>query len=92
MSTNPLVNKNRYADPNASAPAWRALEVTPSDVTEFGENCRALYVGSGGNVHVETAGGDDITLANVQDGSIIPISVVKVLSTGTTAGSIVRLW
>ena len=45
-----------------------------------------LYVGSGGDVDVVTAGGDTVTFAGVQSGSFLPVHVVRVL-TGTSANS-----
>jgi hypothetical protein len=51
-----------------------------------------LYVGTGGILRVLTAGGSDITLLNVQNGTFIPIQVVKVFSSTTTADNIVALW
>jgi hypothetical protein len=50
-----------------------------------------LYVGSGGDVDVVTAGGDTVTFAGVQSGSFLPVHVVRVL-TGTSANKIIALW
>ena len=62
--------------------------VTPSDSTEV--EYTSLYVGSAGNVAVQLAGSNSsITYANVQDGSFMPIEVIKVFSTGTTASNII---
>jgi hypothetical protein len=36
-------------------------------------------------------GGDTVTLAGVPAGTFLPVRVIKVLSTGTTASSIVGL-
>lgn len=51
-----------------------------------------LYVGTSGNLKVRTAGGDDVTFNNIQNGSFLPINVVRVFATGTTATNIVALW
>lgn len=51
-----------------------------------------LYVGTGGILRVLTAGGSDITLLNVPNGTFIPIQVLKVFSSTTTANDIVALW
>ena len=51
-----------------------------------------LYTGSGGIIRVLTAGGDDITLNAVPAGVVLPIQVVRVFSTTTTATGIVALW
>ena len=51
-----------------------------------------LYVGGGGNLKVLTVGGDEVTFVNIQDGSFIPIQVLRVYATGTTATNIVAIW
>lgn len=51
-----------------------------------------LYTGSGGIIRVLTAGGDDITLNSVPAGVVLPIQVIRVFSTTTTATGIVALW
>ncbi len=51
-----------------------------------------LYVGVAGDVKVTTAGGDDVTFTGILAGSFIPVQVLKVFSTGTTATNIVALW
>jgi hypothetical protein len=51
-----------------------------------------LYVGTGGDLVVTTASGDKTTFVNIQDGSFLPIQVVKVWATGTTADDIIALW
>lgn len=80
------------------AAAHSAVVVTPSDVTLIPPT-RALYVGSGGNLTVLMAnanadtGGDiaSVTFSNVVAG-ILPIQVIKVLATGTTASSVLALY
>jgi hypothetical protein len=51
-----------------------------------------LYIGSGGNLRVETHAGDDIIFYNVLGGTFLPVQVSKVFSTSTTASNIVALW
>ena len=51
-----------------------------------------LYIGTGGNLRVLTASGDDVTFNNVLGGTFLPVQVIRVFSTGTTAGNIVALW
>jgi hypothetical protein len=55
------------------------------------EGC-VLYVGTGGNLRVLTAGGQDVTFASVLGGTFFPVQVLKVFSTGTSAANIVALW
>ena len=51
-----------------------------------------LYIGTGGNLRVLTASGQDVVFANIVGGSFLPVQVLKVFSTGTTAADIVALW
>ena len=56
-----------------------------------------LYVGSGSEIRVLTAGGDVVNLDAVPSGSYVPVQVKRVYattdgSTATTAGAIVALW
>jgi len=50
-----------------------------------------LYVGTGGDLSIITAGGDYAFLTNVPSGSFLPIQVIKV-NTFTTATDIIALW
>lgn len=51
-----------------------------------------LYIGTGGNLRVLTASGQDVTFANVLGGTFLPVQVLKVFSTGTSASDFVALW
>jgi hypothetical protein len=75
------------------SPAFEATSVTPSDSVDLGFTARGLYVGSGGDVAVIPKNGSTaVTLRNVQSGTVLPVSVKRVLATGTTATQIVALW
>lgn len=50
-----------------------------------------LYVGTGGDVKVTTAGNDVVTFVGVQNGSFLPVQVVKVWNIGASA-NILALW
>lgn len=81
--------------------ASRAFEVVKSDTVNIvspnggsagaSDSC-VLYVGIGGSLAVITAGGDSVVFSNIQSGSFIPVNVVRVLVTGTTANNIIALW
>jgi len=74
-----------------SDPARGAIAVTPSDTTLL-EQCRALYIGASGDVAVEcTEDGTAVTFVAAPVG-VLPVSVVRVLSTGTAATDIVALY
>jgi hypothetical protein len=69
----------------------RALPITPSDSTDHTFSCKNLYVGGAGSLKVTTFGGDTQTFANVTAGTLLPLHVKRVWSTGTTATNIVGL-
>ena len=79
---------------NQVSPAVRAHAVTPTDDTDLTWGpCRALYVGTAGDVAVildnDTVA---VTFVGVLAGSILPIMVKYVQSTSTTASNIVALY
>lgn len=51
-----------------------------------------LYIGADGNVQVTTVGGDVVTFNDLKGGTTLPVQVVKLHSTGTTATQIIALW
>ena len=74
-----------------SDPADSAAAVTPSDSTIV--NCRAIYVGTTGDVAVTTRDrGTAVTFVGVPAGTILPVQCSKVMSTNTTASDIVALY
>jgi hypothetical protein len=69
-----------------------AVTVTASDSTVFDPPGRAVYVGATGNLAVRMAGDQSVvTFVGVQTGALLPIAVDKVMSTNTTATSILLL-
>jgi hypothetical protein len=78
--------------PELDSPAGRAAAVSPSDSSDLTSASRALYVGGAGDVVLMTVGDDTVTFVAVPAGSILPMRVKRVLSTGTTATSILALW
>lgn len=75
-----------------TAPARDAEAVVPSDATNLATLPRAIYVGQSGNIAARLAGGQSVTFQNVQAGSIIPIRVIGINATGTTASGLLALW
>lgn len=75
-----------------SAPGTKLASVTPSDATDL-TGVRSLYVGGAGDLAIraihDTAA---VTLVGVTAGSIIPVQVDRVMSTNTTATSIVAIY
>lgn len=73
-------------------PAAGSATVTASDTTIFDPPGRALYIGGAGNVAVRMAGDESTPIfVGVQAGTMLSVCVDKVLSTGTTATSIILL-
>ena len=76
--------------------AHNAEVVTPSDTakipfrTEDTRGC-VLYIGVTGDDKVTTTGGEDVTFVAVPAGMVLPIQVVRVFATDTTATSILSL-
>lgn len=71
--------------------ATTAEAVTKSDTTEYAVPSRAVYVGGAGDLAVRMAGGGSVTFVGVPAGVTLPICVNQVLSTGTSATSILLL-
>tara|TARA_B100001778_G_C18419860_1_gene552786 strand:- start:85 stop:549 length:465 start_codon:yes stop_codon:yes gene_type:complete len=55
-------------------------------------NGAVLYVGTTGNIRVLTAANDDVVFVGVPAGQFIPVNVIKVFASGTTADDILALW
>lgn len=80
-----------YEGADSTVSAQRAVAATPHDTNTI-ELTRALYVGGAGALVVTMADGVDCTFSGVNGGSILPIQVRRIKSTGTTATNIVRLY
>lgn len=63
-----------------------------SSQTSIGNTGCNLYVGGAGNVSVITIGGDKITFNSVPAGTTLPIQVIRLIATGTTATNVNALW
>ena len=68
-----------------------AAAITPSDADDLPYTCRSLYVGGAGDVRVRMINGELVTFAGVAASSLLPVAVVRVYATGTTATNIVGL-
>ena len=65
--------------------------VTPADTGHL-EQPATLFIGGSGNLKVLTVGGSTVTFTGVLSGSVLPVLVVRVFSTGTTATNIAAMW
>lgn len=71
-----------------------AVSVTPSDTVNL-TYPSVVYVGSisgGAAVKVTTAQGDEVTFSGLIAGTVIPVQVIRVWSTGTTASSLLAIY
>lgn len=54
-------------------------------------NTRAVWVGTAGNLKATMVDGTEVTFVGVPAGTLLPIQVSAVASSGTTAGSLLGL-
>lgn len=73
-------------------PAVFGFIISPSDTDYLPFVPRAVYVGGSGTLAVLTAGGDIVILVGTLVGTILPIRVIKVFATGTTASNLVGFY
>lgn len=79
-----------------NAVADNAVAVVPSDSTDLPTSAYGLFVGGAGDIKVTMIGGSTVdgkvvTFAGVSAGQFLPINVVRVWATGTTATLILAL-
>jgi hypothetical protein len=86
------INTNLPSD--RTAPARYARAVTPSNSSALPDGpCRALFIGTGGDVTLIAAADDQAVLfKNLPDGSTLDVGTKQVKSTGTDATDIVALY
>jgi hypothetical protein len=69
-----------------------AKAITASDAHGL-DQAAVIYVGGAGNVAVIPEGtGTAVTFVGLSAGDILPVSVIQVMATNTTATSLVALW
>lgn len=67
-----------------------AAAITASDADVF--EASAIYVGTGGNVTVKTAGNQTVLFTNVLGGTVLPVMCIQVRATGTAGSGFVRIY
>lgn len=76
-----------------SAPATRAVAVTPHDSNPLTDSPKALYVGTGGNITMRGVNGTADTLwKNIPAGTVLPFRARYVRATGTSAADLLALY
>lgn len=86
-----MSDRFQTSSPSLSGPAAHAFAISPNDSAPISETTRALYIGVGGNLSVTMASGGNAAFTSISSGTLLPIRITKVLSTGTTASDIVGL-
>lgn len=74
------------------APAAHGFAIAPDNSTDLLYVTRAIWVGGAGAVKVTLYGGDTVTLSGVTAGTLLPLRVTRVFSTGTDATLLVGLY
>jgi hypothetical protein len=85
--------KTNYSPTFPQYPAG-AFSITPSDTVNL-QNVAVVYVGStsgGSAIQVTTANGDNVTFSGLVAGSVLPVQVLRVWSTGTSATSLIGIY
>ncbi len=94
------------ADPFANyqagldSPARGAFAVTPDDTNSFAAGahgeavtiCRAVYIGTAGDVSLVTFSNQPVLFKNVPAGSLLPVAASRVNNSNTTASNMVALY
>ena len=68
-----------------------ATAITPSDTNNL-DSPSVVYVGGSGNVQVTTAQGDQVVFSGLSAGQVIPVQVIRVWATLTTATNLLRIY
>lgn len=84
-------NYASYA-PDLTTPGEYAFAITPNDSTDLANATRALYVGGAGDVACITVNGSTVTFVGMVAGMLYPLRLKRVLSTGTSASSLVGVY
>jgi hypothetical protein len=72
---------------STSGPATDIIHVTPDNSTDFGELAMSLFIETGGTLRIVTRRGETRDIL-VEDQTLMPVAVRRVMATGTTASGI----
>jgi hypothetical protein len=88
-----MLGPNQSLNSANTAPAMEAVAITPSNSDDLPNGvARALYIGGGGAVVLDTYTQTSLTFSGLQGGTILPVNVKRVRSTGTTATNLIALY
>lgn len=75
------------------SPAGDAAAITPDDSNDLPTSARAIYVGGGGDIVLDTVKGEtSILFKAVPQGTILPVRAKRVRASSTTATNLIALW
>lgn len=87
-----MADNYQYSATGINSSAVRAITITPADGSDIANVSRAIWVGGAGNLAVILAGDTSaVTFTGVPAGTLLPLRVKRVMSTNTTATSIVAI-
>ncbi|WP_404404943.1 hypothetical protein [Pelagibacterium halotolerans] len=76
---------------STNGPAGDIFSITPDDAADLTQTIRGIYVGATGDLSVVAASGAQAVFVGVPGGTVLPVSVSRVMATGTTASNLVGL-
>lgn len=82
---------DRYAGmgDDLMGPASRAEDAVLSDTADLAVASKRLWVGTGGNVKLNTVNGDTVTYNSVPSGTYLNVRAARIWATDTTASNII---
>lgn len=80
-----------YRTADATVSAFDGRAVTPSDSTIINAT-RGIWIGTGGDLHVTMASGQELTFEDVPGGIVMPLQVIRIYATGTSALGMIALY
>jgi hypothetical protein len=86
-----VATQRKYSG-QGSDPAPDLLAVTGDNNKDLPFTTRGLYVGTTGDVKIDTEMGTTVTLKNLAAGMVHPIAARRVYATGTTAADILGVF
>ena len=88
------ITDQNFSESGATVPAAFAVAITPSDALDLDTRSRGIYIGTNGDLAVRMAGnpGTTVTFQNVVAGSVLPLRVTRIMTTGTTAGGLIAIF
>jgi len=87
-----VVDRFRNQYPTYDGPAGNAFSITPSNTVNCDFATRAVYIGGTGDLAAVTINDEVVTFVGIPGGTLLPLRLKRVNSTGTTASALVGLY